>query len=296
LFTAFTDLTDLPGDFALDRSIPQKYGALHRLSVAINRRMQLGVFEGVVFTPDSVRRGYELSFLNPVIFYRAVESDRGSAGNVILGGDFQWLVRPGFLTYTQFIVDEFRIRELKNPGRGWWGNKWGWTFGVHVIDPIPVIKNSSIRAEYTRTRPFTYSHRTGNQGYEHYGDFLAHPAGPNSEDVALFLTLQPTSRVFAEVSVAATVRGRNQETENVGADPSVPYTTRDGDFGHRLLQGIPQNHVLLEFHAGYELLPLVFLEAALHTERYRDGQLGEQWHISPIVTLRWGLPFQSVRY
>lgn len=296
LFAAFSDLTDLSGDLIENVTIPRKYGAFHRLALNVSHNIKLGLFEAVVFAEDSARSGFDVSYLNPVIFYRAVESDRGSSANVVAGGDFEWLVRPGLLTYAQVVIDEFKLSEIGFPNRGWWANKWSWLGGIQVLDPIPGLSNLRMRVEYTRTRPFTFSHRVANQGYIHYEDLLAHPSGPNSEDVGLFFSYQPTQRIFAELNLAATIRGRNSDTENFGSDPGVSYLTRDGDFGHQILQGIPQNRVLIEAHGGYELFPLLFVEGAFQFEHIRDDENGDEWYATPMIMLRWGLPFQSRRY
>lgn len=296
LFAGFQDLTDLPSEFPETRSIPRKYGAFHRLSINVGKRMNLGVFEGVVFADDSTRSGFDVAFLNPVIFYRAVESDLGSSANVVAGADYNWVVSPGLVTYTQIVIDEFKLSELFHPNRGWWANKWSWQLGLQVVDPIPGLSNLRMRVEYTRTRPFTFSHRVPNQGYIHYEDLLAHPSGPNAEDVGLFFSYQPTPRIFGELNFAMTIRGRNSATENFGADPGVSYETRNGDFGHSLLQGVPQNHVLFEIHGGYELIPNLFVEGSLQLEHFNDAEFGTDWYIAPVALLRWGLPYQSVRY
>jgi len=296
LFAAFSDLTDLPEDFTENRTIPRKYGAFHRLQLNVSHNLKLGLFEAVVFAEDSARSGFDVSYFNPVIFYRAVESDRGSSANVVAGGDFEWLVRPGFQTYLQIVIDEFKLSELGHPNRGWWANKWSWMGGIQVLDPIPGIPNLRMRVEYTRTRPFTFSHRIANQGYIHYEDLLAHPSGPNSEDVGIFFSYQPTPRVFAELNMAATIRGCNTETENFGSDPGVSYLSRDGDFGHQILQGVPQNRVLFEAHGGVEVFPAMFVEVATQFEHIRDDETGSDWYVAPMLLLRWGLPYQSRRY
>jgi len=296
LFGAFSDLTDVSERLAENMTVPRKYGAFHRLALNVGHNIKLGLFEAVVFAEDSARGGFDVSYLNPVIFYRAVESDRGSSANVVAGGDFEWLVRPGFLTYVQVVIDEFKLSEIGHPNRGWWANKWSWLGGFQVIDPIPGLENLRMSVEYTRTRPFTFSHRAANQGYIHYEDLLAHPSGPNSEDVGIFFSYQPKPRVFAELNIAATIRGRNTETDNVGSDPGVSYLSRDGDFGHQILQGVPQNRVLVEAHGGYELFPGLFIEAAMQFEHIRDDITGDDWYIAPMTMLRWGLPYQSRRY
>jgi hypothetical protein len=258
--------------------------------------MDLGFFEGVVFADDSTRSGFDLSMLNPVIFYRALERDQGSSSNVVIGFDYSWIVRPGFMTYLQLVIDEFKLSEVFHPKQGWWANKWSWMLGIQVVDPIPFLDHVRMRVEYSRTRPYTFSHRVANQGYIHYNDLLAHPSGPNAEDVGVFFTYQPSPRFFAELNLSMTARGRNSETVNYGADPGVSYDTRVSDYGNNLLQGIANNHVVLEGHGGYELYPNLFIEGALVFEHYNDGVYGADWYVSPFATLRWGLPYQSIRY
>jgi len=300
LFSAFSDHTGLPdGEYFFNEAIPRKFGAFHRLAINVTKNLQVGLFETVIIGQDSAqtRSTYDFSYLNPVIFYRSVEIDRGGAGNAFIGGDVNWIVRPGLQFYGQFILDEFQLSQIRQPREGWWANKWSWLAGFHLVDPIPILpSNSSIRLEYTRSRPFTFSHRLSSQGYVHANDILAHPAGPNSEDIALFIHYRPSPTIIAGLNMAMTVRGRNPSTENLGGDPLIPYDEdRQNELGHRLLQG-PQNQFLLEGHLSYELMPTLFAEAAVHFESIYDGENDSSWYLMPTIGLRWGVPFQSARY
>src|SRR5690606_22455801 len=75
------------------RGYPEKYVALHHLSVNIGKKLNLGIFESVVFSPQDTTGSdrFRLEYLNPIIFYRAVEQQNGSTDNVLLGMDFKWL-------------------------------------------------------------------------------------------------------------------------------------------------------------------------------------------------------------
>ena len=46
--------------------------ANHYLSWNVSNRLNLGFFESVVWT-DTNNRGFDMYFVNPIIFYRAVE-------------------------------------------------------------------------------------------------------------------------------------------------------------------------------------------------------------------------------
>ncbi len=301
LWSAFSDHSTLPdGEYFFDNAIPRKFGAFHRLAFNATENIQLGLFETVIVGQDSSssQGTVDFSYFNPVIFYRSVEIDRGGSGNAFIGGDLSWKVRPGLQFYGQFMLDEFSISQLRRPRDGWWANKWSWLAGFHIVDPVPILpSNSSVRMEYTRSRPFTFSHRLASQGYVHANDLLSHPAGPNSEDVALFVNLRPTPVLYVGLNMAMTIRGRNPDDENLGGDPLIPYGEgREDELGHRLLQGVPQNLFLLEGHLSYELMPSFFAEAAVHLESIFDGEQDTSWYLMPTMGFRWGVPFQSARY
>lgn len=295
LFARFTDPTPRPFRTVI---IPRKYGAFHRLALNLPGRVQLALFESVIFaSPDTlgVRDGFELSYLNPLIFYRAVEEDLVdpdvNPDNVLIGGSVAWVAFPGLRLYTELLIDELNVSQI---GKRSWVNKWGWLAGIFLTD-VP-LDNLTIRGEFARLRPYLYSHQSALSAYVHFNDFLGHPAGPNARDLALFLDYQPATRVRAALHVAYTQRGRNTATENFGADPLESFTTRVSDTDVRLLQGVRQTQWLVEGYAGFEFLPDVYLEAALRAEILDDEETGLDRYVAPYLMLRWGLPFQSTRY
>ncbi len=86
------DAMGTPGGSTANKNYPVKFMAFHHLSLNIGKKFNLGLFESVVFTPqDSINKNtFQWNYLNPIIFYRAVEQQGGSPDNVLLGGDFKW--------------------------------------------------------------------------------------------------------------------------------------------------------------------------------------------------------------
>lgn len=294
LFTAWTDVASL--DRFNDHVMPRKYGALHSLAIDLPARVQLHFYESVIFAPDyddNRRRGFDLSYLNPLIFYRAVEIDRGSPDNMQIGAGASWIPVPGLKLFAQGLLTEFKLDELTS-GEGWFGNKWGWTGGFHAVPPW--VPGMDVRFEHTRVRPFTYSHRDVETTFVHYNDPLGHPAEQNFYDYALQINYQPHVRWSGTLNASYTRRGRNPEGENWGGDPRESYATRLQNHGHFIGQGVRVNEYRLEAHAGYELLPRVYLEVAAYMEQIDDAELGTEWYVNPMLQLRWGLPFQGMRY
>ena len=300
LFTRFTALRT--GDEPGDAIMPRKYGTFHRLALDLPGRVQIELFETIVFAPDTTganrRTGFDLAYFNPVIFYRAVEHDLGSPDNALLGGGISWIATPGVQVYGQLILDELKISEIRND---WWGNKWGYVLGLFLVDPgygETRLRDFDLRVEYARQRPYLYGHRTEATAFVHYGDLLGHPAGPNTSDLAVFVNYRPWPRVLASLDLAVTRRGRDPDGLYWGANPLGGYRTRDTSRDHRTttLQGVRQNLLLVEARVGYEVLPELFLEAALLAESVDDAERGLDRYVAPFASLRWGLPFNSVRY
>ena len=279
-----------------DRVLPSKYGAFHQIGVRIGR-VDIEAFEAVMFHDDTTaagRHGFEIGYLNPVIFYRSVESELGSGDNALLGASVA--VRPvdGVRVYGQGLLDEFTAKRFFDD---YWGNKWGVLGGVETVDVgLPGLE---LRAEAARLRPYVYSHFSPASAVVHYGDPLAYAAGPNAADLSLFARYRPSVKVTAALNVARTVRGRNPDGQNVGADPRLPYTTRDPALdldGTPTLIGVRQTEWLLEARAGYEVLPGLVAEGALVGTSLDDDERGLIRSLAALLQVRWGLPFRSARW
>jgi hypothetical protein len=303
VFASMTDLT--PQSFDSGSSdLPNKFGAFHRLAFDLPAGVELGLFESVIFAPDDdqqTRFDIEPAYLNPVIFYRAVERDLGSPDNVLLGVDADWTTPlQGFDVYGQFMLDEFIASEIFTDS---WTSKYGLLMGARLAG-LPTetlaLDDLTLAFEYARLRPYLYTHRDPSTSYTHYNDLFGHPAGPNAENFALFARYRPFPRVEAALNVAYTRRGRAPTDSlgnemNVGADPLKSFNTRSSDEAP-FLDGVRQNRWLIEARAGYEVLPDLFLEATLRFESVDDAGRGLDRYVAPSLALRWGLPFRSARY
>ncbi|HLT46774.1 MAG TPA: hypothetical protein VK002_06050 [Rubricoccaceae bacterium] len=319
LFTRFTE----PERNAGDEILPSRYGAFHRLALDLGYGLEAEAFEAIIFAADSTGRGgFELAYLNPFQFYRGTERELGSPDNALLGVGLAWTATPGLRVYGQFILDELKVSEFFND---WWGNKWAYLVGAHVVDPpLPGggrVHGLDLRIEYARLRPYLYAHRglcnpntdpncppyaeqPAGAAYVHYGDVLGHPAGPNASDLAVSARFRPDPDFAAALDFVYTRRGRNEVTAdgalvlNYGSDPNVPFNVRPpgSDDGVETLWGVRQNRILVEARAEVRLLPQLFAGGALRYESVDDAQAGLDRYLSPQLMLRWGLPFPSLRY
>ena len=258
---------------------PNKYSVFHHLSVDIGKKLNVGLFESVIIGgTDSTDADLEWEYLNPIIFYRAIEQQNGSSYNALVGADFQWLPFKGISLYGQLMLDEFVLSHLK-AGDGWWGNKFGIQAGAKWINAFKV-PTLDLQGELNLARPFTYTHYNTANSYSHYLQPLAHPLGANFKEMLFILRFQPINKLFTEVRLINAVKGQDRNGENWGGNILLDYTTRTGPdpanptFGHKIGQGVEQNIRLMVVQASYMLKHNLFLDATF-TLRNADAAESE---------------------
>jgi hypothetical protein len=238
---------------------PQKFFAFHHASINIGKKFNLGVFESVIFSPkDSTKTYFDFSYLNPIIFYRAVEQQFGSSDNVILGADFKWIVAKKISLYCQFVLDEFLLSEMK-AGNGWWANKYGIQVGAKWMDAF-WIPNLDWQVETNLVRPYTYSHGTAYGNYSNYLQPLAHPAGANFKEFVSILRYQPIPKLFITAKGILIKTGQDGVDQNWGTDVLKNNKTKEMIYGNKMAQGNPVDIYFIDFTASYMLWHNVFID------------------------------------
>ncbi len=235
---------------------PAKYVAFHRLGINLSRRLQLGVYESIVFG-DSTGR-FDANYLNPIIFYRAIEQQNGSMGNALLGLDMKWLLLDRVSLYGQALIDEFVISEMKS-GQGWWGNKYALQLGMKYIDAFS-IPNLDLQLEINRVRPYTYAHEDLFRSYSHYEQPLAHPLGANFREKIAIVRYQPIGRLQLQAKWMSATYGADTASSNWGNNILLDNRTREQDYGNALEQGIKTTLQIADLSASYQLWHNGFLD------------------------------------
>jgi hypothetical protein len=235
---------------------PIKYVAFHHLSFNVGKKLNIGLFESVIFG-NSMER-FELNYLNPVIFYRAIEHQNGSADNVIIGMDFKWNAIRYLSFYGQVVIDEFLLENVK-AGTGWWANKFAFQAGVKYID-VAGLTNLDLQVEGNVVRPYTYSHSTKFTSYANYLQPLAHPIGANFYELATIIRYQPIPRLNIIAKTAFIKAGRDGANENWGGDVNKSYTTHPQDYGNSIAQGVENKIIFLDFTTSYMVKHNFFID------------------------------------
>jgi hypothetical protein len=226
-----------------------KFTASHYLSWNITKNLNLSIFETVVMGgKDSLsNRGFDLNYLNPVVFYRPVEYSTGSADNVLLGINISYKTMENQTFYYQLILDEFLLSELQS-GDKWWANKFGMQFGLKTKDFL--IDDLYFQTEFNFVRPFTYSHKHSAQNYGHLNAPAAHPIGANFYELLNIISYKKGKHLFTN-KITYSAYGIDSSEVNYGQNIFHSYADRYGNYGHEILQGLKtnvfNNHLIYEY-------------------------------------------------
>lgn len=268
---------------------PEKFMALHHFSINVGKKLNIGVFESVVFGADSVNQGkFDFAYANPIIFYRAIEHQTGSRDNVLLGTDFKWNAIKKVQLYGQLTLDEFLLDNIR-AGNGWWATKFAAQAGLKYIDAFGV-SNLDIQGEYNVVRPFTFSHNIKYGSYSNYNQSITHPLGANFKEVLAIVRYQPLPKLTLTGKVIIMNTGRDGDNENWGGNILKDSDTRLQDFGNTIAQGVRQDIVYGSFTGSWMFKHNLFVDAMLIT---RDSKSTDPLYLntSTITTLslRWNI-------
>lgn len=249
-------LKDVRPEVTVDGAFFTKYMANHFLSWNVSKRLNIGLFESVMWA-DTNNRGFDINYLNPIIFFRAIEFQTGQdAGNAILGlsGKYKWNNKVNI--YGQFILDEFSLSDVK-AGEKSWKNKFGFQLGAKYFNAFK-IDNLLLQLEYNQVRPYTYSHNSIILNYAHFNQPMAHLWGSNFRELVL-IGRYNYKRWFADAKFIIGQRGYDFNTTddsfNYGGNIYADEDNRVSDTGIKIGQGNKTKSFMTEIQAGYLINP-----------------------------------------
>jgi len=273
--------------------VRKKYVAMHHLSYNILDNLNVGIFETIIFDrtdSNGYNSGFEANYLNPIIFYRAVEHGLNSSDNAMLGMNAKWNFLGHFSLYGQLTLDEFVFDEYRN-NQGWWGNKYAAQIGLKIVDAL--ILNLDVQYEFNTARPYTFMHFKVTQNYTHFRTPIGHPLGANFREHIALLTYRPTKRIGIYVTYIYSQKGLDSDTLNWGGDiMRKVYTSRVQAYGNTIAQGALTTVNILELRLSYQFGHRMFLETSW---LYRDSRSSLAAYTNTSSILNFGLRMNLAR-
>ncbi len=235
----------------------RKKGAVfHYLDWNVNNRLSIGFFDAVVWAQrddEGNKRGFNIDYINPVIFLRPLEASGGSPDNAMMGLTAKYEVFPRTTIYGQFSLDEFEAKNFFS-SNGSYRNKYGYQLGIRGADLLKV-KNLSYLAEFNSVKPYTYSQQNFSIiNYANYNEPLAHPLGANFREAIGMLSYS-----FGRFDITGQVNysryGYDINGINYGKDIFKLFNVDYKEYGNYIGQGLITDLVYAESRISYLINP-----------------------------------------
>lgn len=223
-------------------------------------KFQARLFETVVYQMKDTlyNRGFEVEYLNPFLFFRPQEYNMGSADNILLGGELQYVLGKNKTlnsikytkVYTQILFDDFLLSALKAKN-GWWANKYGFNIGLSVNNNVNgyegIAKKYTI--EFTYMRPYVFSQTNPGIVYGNQGLPISHPLGSNFAEVYQRFYFHNIDKNFSiDAFLQAYIKGVDStglKVDSYGGDIYKSYSKHPYEFNNKVGQGVTLRSVQL---------------------------------------------------
>lgn len=262
----YSQMTDIRPSVTQNGIYKRKYTTMHFLSWQVTDDFNLNFFESIVWSDSTLQGGFQIDFINPVIFYRPIEFAVGSqGGNALIGLGSSYRFFKKYKVYGQFIIDEFSAASIAE-NEGDWKNKFGWQLGVKGVGTFGKARWFAL-LEWNAVRPYTYSHREVVTNYGHYNQPLAHLWGANFSEV-IFKNHWDIDRITADFQFNFGYQGLDTANSNWGGNIYQSYRDRERDKNNDIGQGLRANRIIVDLKLGYLVNPSTRLTTELGF-RYR---------------------------
>lgn len=227
-----------------------KYFTANRLKLTFENLFDVGIGETVISS-----RGIELGYLNPSIFYKFLEMSLQDRDNGTIFADIQTHFVKDFEIQGTFFLDENILSNLSDMSKA--TNKTAYQIGFFWYEPVG-LENLSLICEYTKIRPYVYSHYDYKNTYTSFGVIMGHPIGPNSDQIFTKLKYNLSERIRMSLEYQHTRAGENitdssgKVVRNVGGNVYVPYLGHIDSPQAYFLDGIRINSDYIKFNITYE--------------------------------------------
>lgn len=255
LYTSFMNLTDggVKTPPHVERLFQKKTGSFQMLSFDLWKRLQIGLFQGMIFeaADSSNKEHVDFNTFNPVIGVNSAVYGLNNKNNVLLGTTLRLKIAKKIFIYGQFMLDD-----LASEKSGEVGNKYGYQAGLKCFD-LFTLKNLHFQLEYNSVRPYAYAADNAFQSYTHYNQALAHPLGANFNEVVGFINYR-LKDFFIQIKGNYAVKGNDSSFYNYGGNifrsSSTFPVTQDLE-GIETAQGVKTTIMYQDIHIGYMINP-----------------------------------------
>lgn len=261
-----------------------RYFAGHRLDFRPWKNLQIGLFETVLFGGPG--RNVDLTYLNPIMFYHAVQLNEDVDDNTFVGLDVAWYLNRRHKFYGQLMIDDMQVDDEAIGDQE--PDEIGYMVGVQSLDVFDLF---DIRAEYLKITNRTYNQKQDRNRYDNRGMLIGHEFGCDGDRIGLTMT-----RRFDNYAKLALDLSYQRRGEGRYDDPwSEPWREYDGDYSEPFPTGVVEKRYKSAVTASgfYHDLIFVRFEGGLeHFENF-DNTAGDDRTV-PYLDIRLSFIFNHL--
>lgn len=256
LYTSFMNLTNggAKTPARVERLFQKKTGSFQMLSVNLFKRVQIGIFQGMIWEAADTMNQQHLSFntFNPVIGVNTAVYGLHDKNNILWGSTLKLKITKSISLYGQYMLDDVFKKEDGGDVR----KKFGYQIGLKYFDVFR-LKNLNLQFEYNSVRPYSYAAEDPEQSYTHYNQALAHPLGANFSEMVGFINYR-FKDFFIELKANYAEKGVDTLNRNFGGnifDPSGSFPIAQKLEEVKMYQGLKTTIMYQDAHIGYMVNP-----------------------------------------
>jgi len=199
-----------------------KFVAANRVSFSFENLFDIGLGEAVVYSG----RGIEIGYILPFAFYKFQEISLQDRDNGVFFADIQTHFLKNFQIQASLFFDESPIVNLFDMEKS--NNKTAYQIGFFFYEPLG-ISDIFLIAEYTKIRPYVYSHINPKNTFTAYGLPLGSGIGPNADRIFARITYNFSENLSFSAEFSHIRKGNNiKDTDgnllfNAGGDFEQPF-------------------------------------------------------------------------
>jgi len=163
-----------------------RYFAAHRLAIKPHRRLEIGMFETVLYGRKN--SGWELYYLNPFLPFYWEQYNNRIDDNIYWGMDFNWIPKNGLKIYGELLIDDFQIDFISE------AHQLGFNIGFSELGLL-LSYYLQIQADYTQIRNTVYGQNKFYNVFTNHGTVIGSSLGTDSDRFRYSLTWH-ANRIF----------------------------------------------------------------------------------------------------
>ncbi|QNL51581.1 gliding motility protein RemB [Olivibacter sp. SDN3] len=233
-----------------------KWGAFQYLDWNATDRLSVGVFQAMMWAPRNARgtRGFDVNYLNPVIFMRPIETaNTNSPDKAHVGFTAKYKILNNLTAYGQFLLGELYTKEIFR-GKGYINNKQAYQLGFKGFDAFG-IRNLNFLGEFNAARPYTYQHFASITAYTNFNQPLAHILGANFREFLGIINYSYRRFDFSLQGNYARYGMDPAADKNYGGNIFKSYENFIKEYDNFIGQGVTTDLVYLDAKAAYLINP-----------------------------------------